>query len=159
MFARCAFRNRECTHKSGSFRPCLKTTRETALCNERRHFFSPEIVFVHHHNNHLGERVESTIYSGNSASLSLWSFSRAAHRGLGVCELYFAAQAYMGERIYQYIRMYTCEPHRSTARGERKGQNRTGVLQLLLLMHIQTVYFFVLVDLPRWPEFALNCWP
>jgi len=105
------------------------------------------IAFVYH-----------TIISANTELFGKFRFylfghSRARSRGLGVHELYFAdTNMYENERERERERerekgsvhvniyaMYTCGPHRSLT-GERKGQNRTGVLQLLLLMHTRAVY-------------------
>jgi len=79
-----------------------------AIRNERRHFFPVEFIY---HNNHLCEcRAIREI-----SFFSLWSFSRATHRGLGVCELYFASTSiYENERERErekgsvYVNIYAC---------------------------------------------------
>lgn len=116
-----------------------------AVRNERRHFFFLT-AFVYH-NNHLGERKAIREIS----FFSFWSFSRAAHRGLGERELYFAGTSiYENERdrekerkgvgvhmsIYTHVYMWTAS---IVTTRERKGQNRNGILQLLLLMHARTI--------------------
>lgn len=66
------------------------------------------------------------------------------HRGLGVCKLYFAdTSMYEKEResarVNICIRIYIRTA--SIVARERKGQNRTGVLQLLLFMHTRIVHY------------------
>jgi len=119
-----------------------------AIRNERRHFFPVEFIY---HNNHLCEcRAIREI-----SFFSLWSFSRATHRGLGVCELYFASTSiYENERererkgacmsIYTHVYMWTASI--VTTCDGRKKRSESNRCIAIAFTYAYSNYIFCVLD-------------